>query len=122
VLLVDDDADVRAVTSAILAEHGCRVTDVASGLAALDTEAAGEIFDVILLDFAMPGLNGGETAARLRERRPGKHVVMMSGFADIETLSTSWDGPLLHKPFSAATLCGQIGALTGAGTVRRLRL
>jgi signal transduction histidine kinase/CheY-like chemotaxis protein len=121
VLLVDDDSDVRAVTSAILTEHGCRVTDVASGLAALDAEATGDVFDVVLLDFAMPGLNGGETAARLRERRPDIPVVMMSGFADVETLSTSWNGPLLHKPFGAATLCSQIGALTGAGKVRRLR-
>jgi signal transduction histidine kinase/CheY-like chemotaxis protein len=121
VLLVDDDPDVRAVTSAILAEHGCRVIEVASGLAAIDAEASGAPIDVVLLDFAMPGMNGGETAARLREQRPDLPMVMMSGFADVETLSAHWSGPLLHKPFSAAILCGQIAAVAGTAKVARLR-
>ncbi len=121
VLLVDDDPDVRAVTGAILTEHGCEVKEVASGLAALDAEATGLPIDVVLLDFAMPGLNGGETASRLRDRRPDLPIVMMSGFADIDTLSAHWRGPLLHKPFSAASLCSQIGAVAGTGKVVRLR-
>lgn len=120
VLLVDDDPDVRAVTSAILAEHGCKVIEAASGLAALDAEATGGPIDVVLLDFAMPGMNGGEAAARLREKRPGLPIVMMSGFADIETLSAHWNGPLLHKPFSAGGLCSQIAAATAQDRVGRL--
>jgi signal transduction histidine kinase len=121
VLLVDDDTDVRAVTGAILTEHGCVVTQAASGLAALDVAASGRPLDVVLLDFAMPGMNGGETAARLRERRPELPIVMMSGFADVEMLAANWSGPLLHKPFTAAALCAQIGTVTGSGNVIRLR-
>jgi CheY-like chemotaxis protein len=123
VLVVDDDPDVRAVTCAILSEQGCQVMEVASGLAAVDAVSSVEAIDVVLLDFAMPGMNGGETTSRLRALRPDLPIVMMSGFADVQTLSAFWDGPLLHKPFSAASLCSQIAAAAGAegGAVVRLR-
>ena len=111
ILLVDDDADVRAVAKALLAEMGCHVTEAANGLEAIVAVEKGGQFDLALLDFVMPGLNGGETAQRLKVRAPALPMILMSGFADTEALAAVWSGPLLHKPFSAARLAAQIGGL-----------
>ena len=121
ILLVDDDAQVRSVAYAILREAGCEVIEAATGFAALDLVDGGAEVDLALLDFAMPALNGGEAAQLLRDRRPALPVILMSGYADAETLAKVWSGPLLHKPFSAAQLARQIShALAEAGqTVRQ---
>jgi signal transduction histidine kinase/CheY-like chemotaxis protein len=121
VLLVDDDADVRGVTASMLKEYGCVVQDASSGRAALDVLAADESFDLVILDYAMPGLNGGETAAAIRERWPHMPILLMSGYADAQTLTEAWSGPFLHKPFTTAGLSDQVGKLLGRANVVRLR-
>jgi CheY-like chemotaxis protein len=96
----------------MLSEMGCRVTEAANGLEGIAAAEQGGEFDLALLDFVMPGLNGGETAQRLRALAPGLRVILMSGFADTEALAAVWSGPLLQKPFSAARLALQITGLT----------
>jgi CheY-like chemotaxis protein len=104
VLLVDDDHDVRTVAAQLLEELGCEVESVDRGEAALELARRGAAFQAALIDFAMPGLNGGETARRLRELEPGLPVVLMSGYADLDDLSEAWTGQVLHKPFSVQDL------------------
>jgi signal transduction histidine kinase len=112
VLLVDDDPDVRKVTHQILEELGCRVEAADSGEAALELARKGVMFQAALVDFAMPGLNGGETARRLRDIEPGLPVVLMSGYADLNALADAWTGPVLHKPFSAQLLGEELAQAT----------
>jgi signal transduction histidine kinase/ActR/RegA family two-component response regulator len=114
ILLVDDDPDVRGVAAAMLADLGCRVTQAAGGQAALDVLGVGTEFDLALLDYAMPGLNGGETAQRIAARWPDLPVLLMSGFADAEALAAAWSGPMLHKPFGAGVLSAQVAAALAA--------
>ena len=122
VLLVDDDPDVRAVAAALLEELGCAVTEAASGLAAIDRLAhAPADFDAVLLDFAMPGLNGGETAVRLQALAADLPIVLMTGYADTELLAGVWEGPLLHKPFTAQRLATEMAAAAGRPQVVKLR-
>ena len=115
VLLVDDDADVRTVAGQLLEELGCEVESADCGEAALERARQGAAFQAALIDFAMPGLNGGETARRLRDLEPGLPVVLMSGYADLKDLSEAWTGEVLHKPFTGQAL-GH--ALAHATTVR----
>jgi signal transduction histidine kinase/CheY-like chemotaxis protein len=117
VLLVDDDPDVRTVTGQMLEELGCAVESVDGGEAALEAARRGVAFQAALIDFAMPGLNGGETARRLRELEPGLPVVLMSGYADLANLAESWIGPVLHKPFDAQALGRELARVTAAGPV-----
>jgi signal transduction histidine kinase/CheY-like chemotaxis protein len=112
VLLVDDDPDVRKVTHQILEEMGCQVEAVDSGEAALELARKGAVFQAALVDFAMPGLNGGETARRLRDIEPGLPVVLMSGYADLNQLAGAWTGPVLHKPFSVQLLGQELARAT----------
>jgi signal transduction histidine kinase/CheY-like chemotaxis protein len=104
ILLVDDDDQVRGATAGQLEEMGLTVQAAASGEEALAWLDAGGEIDLALLDFAMPGLNGVETARRIAERRPAAPVALMSGFAEAETLASLWTGRLLAKPFTLGEL------------------
>jgi CheY-like chemotaxis protein len=116
VLLVDDDEDVRATTAAILADFGCEVLQAAGGEAALALAAAATT-DLALIDYAMPGLDGLQTAARLRCQDPQLPVLLMSGYADIGSMQALGDagvGSVLAKPFPAAVLRERLLALRSA--------
>ncbi len=103
-LLVDDDDQVRGATAGQLEEMGLTVQSAASGEEALAWLDGGGAVDLVLLDFAMPGLNGVETARRIHERRPEVPITLMSGFAEAETLASLWTGRLVSKPFTVAEL------------------
>src|SRR6185369_9594968 len=69
VLVVDDNATNRMIVCATLQAWGCRPIEVASGaaaLAALEERLGDEPFDLAVLDMHMPGMDGAETAARIR--------------------------------------------------------
>ncbi|WP_455923225.1 response regulator [Pseudomonas putida] len=96
VLLVDDDHQVRAVTAQLLERLGYRVLEAASGQVALDVLS--EQVDVMLTDYAMPGMNGAQLAQVARGVYPGLPVVFITGYAETGGLQ---DGELLvvQKPF-----------------------
>jgi CheY-like chemotaxis protein len=100
ILVVDDDPDMRRVLVASLETLGYRVLaaeDGPSGLAVLDRAGP----DLLLLDFAMPGMNGAEVARLARQRRPGLPIVFASGYADTAAIEDA-AGPearILRKPF-----------------------
>jgi two-component system nitrogen regulation response regulator NtrX len=84
ILVVDDEAGVRASLTGILADESYEVEAVGSGeecLAAVGVRR----FDLVLLDVWLPGADGLETLARLRESDPELPVVMISGHGTIET-------------------------------------
>lgn len=100
VLVIDDDADVRHFVAECLETLGFAVTlaeDGAAGLAELQRSEP----DVIILDFAMPGLNGAEVAKRVKDIRPALPIIFATGYAESTALAQVFDGPapLLRKPF-----------------------
>jgi CheY-like chemotaxis protein len=72
VLLADDNDDTRAMYGVLLSSNGFRVQLAADGAAALS--AAGEQPDVIVMDLAMPGLNGWEATRRLKTDEATRHI------------------------------------------------
>ncbi|MBC6980177.1 MHYT domain-containing protein [Caulobacter sp. 17J80-11] len=112
ILVVDDDADVRRYVNALLTEAGCEVSAVDCGAEALARLRDGPAPDVVLVDFAMPDMNGLETAEAIETVRPGTPVLILTGYADLEALPPGLDrGRLLQKPFEAEVLLARIGAL-----------
>jgi len=93
VLVVDDSAVARAVFKELVAEvAGVRVAgEAASGEEALRQVAEGT-FDVVVMDWSMPGMDGIEATRRLRAAHPGIRVV---GW-------TSTDEAAVHHAFTAA--------------------
>jgi len=113
-LLVDDDAAVRAVAADMLRDLGCEVVEASGGDEAIARLRGAPAQDAALVDFAMPGLNGGQTASALRTLRPGLPVVLMSGYADLEALADAWSGPVLRKPFERGDLARELVRATRA--------
>jgi CheY-like chemotaxis protein len=99
VVLVDDDADVRQVTTTMLTHLGCRVTATHSGAKALAALDEGSNVDIAVIDFAMPGMNGIEVAEGFLARRPNLPIVIVTGYADVR-LHKRAEFRLLKKPFS----------------------
>ena len=104
VLVVDDDRLVRRLMTDGLRSLQYQVTACENGeqaLATLDRER----FDLLLVDFAMPGMNGAEVASTAQNRQPGIKVLMVSGYADSAAVEAALGSArLLRKPFDVAEL------------------
>jgi signal transduction histidine kinase len=112
VLVIDDDPDVRQFLCASLDGLGYQVVEAADGAAGLILLDARRP-DLLVVDFAMPGMNGAEVATAARARRPDLPIIVASGYADTEALDAAIVGPaarMLHKPFSLAELAQAVEA------------
>ena len=99
ILVVDDDSAVREVTAAILQDLGYTVVEAGSGGAALDLMGHEPAPDLVLLDFAMPGMNGAEVAREVRQRRPGLPILFVTGYADTAVFDSVGRENVILKPF-----------------------
>ena len=102
VLLAEDEPDVRETVAAMLGTFGFSVISAADGPAALRVLDSDRGFDILITDLVMPGMNGVELAAAIRERRPGVPVVFVTGYTD--DLRVSGERWVLTKPFVASRL------------------
>src|ERR671939_1252405 len=84
VLIVDDERGIRETLRAVLEDEGFECEAVGSGEECLKTLER-RAFGCVLLDVWLPGLDGLETLARMREQGADAAVVMISGHATIET-------------------------------------
>jgi CheY-like chemotaxis protein len=105
---------VREVTAAALEEVGYRVLDADSGPRALEMLDEQPAIDAILLDFAMPGMNGAEVAEVVRRDRPALPILFVTGYADVEALRAIPEREVVRKPFRAEELAQRIDAMVAA--------
>src|SRR5215510_4280100 len=84
VLVIDDEAHIRHMMRVTLEVAGYQVGEAADGLQGLEMCGPGAVWDVVLLDQKMPGIDGLETLRRLRARAPATRVIMVTAFASIE--------------------------------------
>jgi PAS domain S-box-containing protein len=115
ILVVDDDADVRGFLSDALDELGHDVLSCDCGEAAI-VEVDRDCPDLLLLDFAMPGMNGAEAAREIRSRCPHLPIVFVTGYAESEQLEAALgrDVRVLRKPFSIDELVAAIAESVAA--------
>ena len=115
VMVVDDDEAVREVTANFLDDLGYEVIEAGSGGAALEQLERHPKIDAVILDFAMPGMNGADLARELRLRRPGAPILFATGYADAEALTDIGDHLIVHKPFTQVELARKLSrTLAGA--------
>jgi len=126
ILVVDDDDTVRGLAREMLEEMGHDVAEAASGRSALEFLKEGNQCDLLLVDFAMPLMNGAECAAEARALRADLPILFTTGYADNDVLKRwSEDGVrTLNKPFQYADLAeavAQAARSTNATNVVQLR-
>ena len=112
VLLVEDEAEVRSVTSLSLRQQGYVVLEALSSRHAIDlAKQYADELRVLITDVVMPELNGPEMVAQIHKFLPNLPVLYMSGYS-YDTLSKITDlgefNGLLNKPFSLQELYSRV--------------
>jgi len=121
VLVVDDERDIRDGCERVLTRAGYEVCKASSGQEGLDLIDQ-EPLHILLLDLKMPGIGGMEVLTRLRESHPDLLVIIITGYATIETAIEAMKVgayDFIPKPFTPDQLRIVVGR---AAEKRRLRL
>jgi len=109
VLLVDDDESVRTVLGEQLRELGFKVDEVSDGNSAIERLKSNGSYDVLLTDFAMPGMNGLDTISRAMIERPALRALLMTGYADEGAVAHMRETvPIIRKPINVRDLLGHL--------------
>jgi signal transduction histidine kinase len=122
VLVVDDDAAVRQVTVEMARDLGCEVAQATGGEQAL--ALLGDLTSMptlILLDYAMPGMNGLQLARALRERGIRAPIALITGYAELSEsdIAEAQLAGLLRKPFTIGELHGLLVQLRATAIEQR---
>jgi DNA-binding response OmpR family regulator/rRNA processing protein Gar1 len=118
VLVVDDELDIRLTLARLLTDSDYVVETASNGAAAL-AAVARQRPDLMLLDYAMPGMTGLDVAKTVRSDYPGVSILFMSGFADTKSIESDMPAVvLLRKPFGNDELHEAIRAALSRRTRR----
>jgi CheY-like chemotaxis protein len=106
VLLVDDHAEVRRTTRAVLEDLGHTVVEAANGAEALQAlKTRDRDYDLMISDYAMPHVSGTEFLREARVLCPGAPALIITGYAEADAISDRPPGvEVLLKPFTATQL------------------
>jgi DNA-binding NtrC family response regulator len=112
VLLVDDERDFVSAMTKRLTKRDLEVSNAFDGLEALEALSKDDRIEVVILDVKMPGMSGVETLREIKRRYPLIEVIMLTGYATIETAIEgmklgAYD--YLIKPCEMDELLGKVG-------------
>jgi PAS domain S-box-containing protein len=107
VLLVDDDILVSMGAADMLLDLGHSVTEAQSGAHALKLLKSDAPFDVVVTDYAMPGMNGFELAQRIKAGHPRLPIVLATGYAELPA-DRSIEFGHLSKPYTSKDLAAAL--------------
>ena len=113
VLVVDDDKAVLKSTVRMLDCLGHATASAESGTEALRVLASNQEIDLVLADFAMPEMSGGELAKVICAMRPTLPVILITGYSDLDVLKEFNDLRIILKPFTEDDLVNTISAALG---------
>jgi len=108
ILVVEDDRDVRSFIVECLNTFGYDVRESQDGYTGLEAMRAAQP-DLLIVDFAMPGINGAEMAMQVRARHADLPIIFVTGYADMDAVERV-DGTkfLLRKPFEVSALANVV--------------
>jgi CheY-like chemotaxis protein len=115
ILVVEDDADVRAYVVEVLRRLGYRVLEAKDGPSALAN--AGPI-DLLLTDVVLPGMNGRQLSEAMKAQRQDLKVLFMTGYSRNAIVHQGRLDPgveLIQKPLSHGVLAAKIRSILDAG-------
>ncbi|NLX19847.1 MAG: response regulator [Desulfobulbus sp.] len=115
VLLVDDEKEFLETLSNRLELRGLKVSAVTSGEQAI-IEAKEQEYDAIVVDLAMPGIDGLETLRRIKADNPNAEIIMLTGHGSIKSGVEAMKlgaTDFLQKPVELSELLEKIGEAKG---------
>ena len=120
VLIVDDDADLRLLTRRLLSKMGCEVIEASNGSEG-ESKALEMSPELILLDIMMPGQDGYETCARLRNQGYSGSIVLVSALQQasaVTQIQQCGANGYVQKPISRETLRLHVDQASSQQTVQ----
>ncbi len=119
ILLIEDEAQVAALTAETLVGEGYRVILVQNGFEALKIyRNIGKQIGLVILDFFLPVMDGDAVFDELRVLNPEVDVVLSSGFAEQQKINAMLGQGLrgfISKPYSSQNLLAQVRSTLDAG-------
>jgi signal transduction histidine kinase len=107
ILLVDDDALIAGSTAALLEDLGHRVVETHSGDEALGLMQEGLAPDILVTDYAMPGMTGMDLAVAVRKQHPTLPILLATGYAELQGAQPI-ELPRIAKPYTRQQLSAEI--------------
>jgi signal transduction histidine kinase/CheY-like chemotaxis protein len=107
ILVVDDDPDVRGLAISCLETLGYRVFGANGGRAAIDFVSSAVSLDLVLIDIAMPEINGVEAVQAIAKKRPALPFLYMTGYVGPGKFDPS-EHRVVKKPFTIAELASKV--------------
>ena len=116
IMLVDDHAEVRSMTAALLVDLGHKVAEAANGAEALEVlKCRSCSYDVMISDYAMPNISGTEFLRQARELCPNVPALIITGYAEADAVKDRPEGvEILLKPFTPSKLEAALARICGA--------
>ncbi|TWI55735.1 PAS domain S-box-containing protein [Pseudomonas duriflava] len=116
VLVVEDEAVVRALILEVLSELGYATLEAADAHAALPLLESSQRIDLMISDVGLPGMNGRQLADVARQSRPRLKILLATGYAEGANVSGYLDPgmELINKPFNIDTLANRIKEMISA--------
>jgi len=116
VLIVEDDATVRALVQQALEEHGYPCVAVGTANAALTLLRSDAAVMLLVSDVGLPGMNGRQLAEIARKLRPGLKVLFITGYAENALARGGFLDPgmqMISKPFEFSQLAAKVAQMLG---------
>jgi CheY-like chemotaxis protein len=110
ILCVDDELVGLQVRRLLLERAGYRVLTAQDGHTGLEVFAA-EPVEAVILDYSMPGMHGGEVAARMRQIKPAVPILLLSAYVGLPLEVTSLVDLYMTKGQGAALLLTKLSSL-----------
>jgi len=82
ILCIDDEASGLKIRKMLLQTEGYEVLTALSGPEGLELFNANPV-QAVIVDYSMPGMNGGEVAAEIKRRNPAVKILMLSAYVDL---------------------------------------
>jgi CheY-like chemotaxis protein len=111
-LCIDDNQDVLECEKALLEAFGYTVLTAPTGSKGLEL-ASTHSFDVVIVDYCMPEMNGQELAIAMRRLRPQARIIMLSGTVDVPEQALEVVDAFVAKGCLASQLVPAIALLCG---------
>ena len=104
---------MRRFVGELLQSNGYVVRETSSPDEALRILGEGSAIDLLMVDYAMPGINGMDIIQQARQQRPGLKALLITGYAGA-VRDDAAGAALLRKPFGPVELCNRVAAVLAA--------